>query len=104
MVRKRKPSGRSPDQSGTIDTPSPLPTNAAIASRSRVMALHLLDRELRNAAGLWNVFSATRAEEDWQAYRAAYRRASMVVANTGVDYQMPKPVLRVKASGTSDAA
>lgn len=67
------------------------------------MALHLLDRELRNASGLWCVFSLTRTEEDWQAYRAAYRRASIVAANVGIDYQMPKPVLRVKAPGTSDA-
>lgn len=68
------------------------------------MALELLDRELRNAGGLWNVFSVTRTEEDWQAFRAAYRRASIVAANVGIDYQMPKPVLRVKASGISDAA
>lgn len=59
--------------------------------------LKLLDRELRTAWEHWTMFALTRSPEAWRAYSAAYRRAKIVAVSLGIDFPMPKPVLRVKA-------
>lgn len=61
--------------------------------------LNLFDRELRNAGDQWALFSVTRTEEAWCAYSAAHRRAHIVALSLGIDFQMGKPVIRVKANG-----
>ncbi|TIX89286.1 hypothetical protein [Rhizobium sp. P44RR-XXIV] len=59
--------------------------------------MELVDREMRAAGDQWMIFTLTRTADAWRAYVAANRRARIVAVSLGIDFPMPKPILRVQA-------
>lgn len=61
----------------------------------------VLDRENANVEAKWEAFYYSRSAEAWQAYAVAHRRACMVAQNLYPDFEVLKPIIRIKASNVS---
>ncbi|MDW9417109.1 hypothetical protein NKY66_00090 [Sinorhizobium meliloti] len=64
----------------------------------------VLDRENANVEAKWETFYHSRSAAAWQAYVAAHRRVCIVASSMYLDYEVLKPVLRVKATSQMRAA
>ncbi len=58
----------------------------------------LLEREMLIAWDSWLNFLIYRTPEAWREYAASYRRARMVANNLEPGFNLPKPLIRVRAN------